>query len=489
MPQTLHSLGPSSHTPPQEQEREALQRLYSAGSLKRLRREGLVLTGLSASPSGELYRSALWTFTPSTPDAFASSSSSSSPSSTPRTPWGAPGGAGPASGFSQGRASGFGGAAGQGRAELAYHKFRVGDSLLVTRWDTHSDTANSSSNGDRVLSRAGGNGGGSGGGGGGQSPAVVMAGAVEGTLLEVRRGTLVVAFELSDAEALEAAVSEQPRATWRLDHIARDTTTQRQVDAIHRLAEFGGGAAAGARTTGAGAGAGAGAADAAASERLIRCVLVGTRSAALLAEQPPAWVRSEAWRSDARDALAALTGLNSSQRRAVAKAMVSSLTLWQGPPGTGKTRTLLALLQVLVGTTAKSGARQRAMGTVLACADTNAAVDNLVRGLLARGIRVVRVGSPAKVSPELRHLTLEAQAEATREGRVAVAKRDAARSDLQQYAAMRAAPMEDEARRRLGAAEAGARAVVAEADAVLREAQQEVLDAAQVRGGYVAALG
>jgi hypothetical protein len=37
------------------------------------------------------------------------------------------------------------------------------------------------------------------------------------------------------------------------------------------------------------------------------------------------------------------------------------------------------------------------MGPVLACGDTNAAVDNLVEGLLNKKLRVVRLGQPAKV--------------------------------------------------------------------------------------------
>lgn len=60
--------------------------------------------------------------------------------------------------------------------------------------------------------------------------------------------------------------------------------------------------------------------------------------------------------------------------------------------GTGKTRTLLSLAEVLVRTSAKTPSRWSKMGPVLACADTNAAVDNLVEGLLARGLTVVRVG-------------------------------------------------------------------------------------------------
>ena len=42
--------------------------------------------------------------------------------------------------------------------------------------------------------------------------------------------------------------------------------------------------------------------------------------------------------------------------------------------------------------------RLQRMGPILACADTNAATDNLVEGLVERGINVTRLGQPAKVS-------------------------------------------------------------------------------------------
>lgn len=65
----------------------------------------------------------------------------------------------------------------------------------------------------------------------------------------------------------------------------------------------------------------------------------------------------------------------------------------QGPPGTGKTRTLLAFIEIMVKTPSKIFP----FAPILACADTNAAVDNIVEGLVQRGVKVVRLGQPAKV--------------------------------------------------------------------------------------------
>eukprot|EP00271_Cylindrocystis_brebissonii_P021965 TRINITY_DN8193_c0_g1_i1.p1 TRINITY_DN8193_c0_g1~~TRINITY_DN8193_c0_g1_i1.p1 ORF type:complete len:667 (+),score=143.57 TRINITY_DN8193_c0_g1_i1:194-2194(+) len=92
--------------------------------------------------------------------------------------------------------------------------------------------------------------------------------------------------------------------------------------------------------------------------------------------------------------------MNASQVAAIEAAMGRRLTLWQGPPGTGKTRTLLRFIV---------GVRTLGPGKVLATADSNVAVDNLLEGLLDLGLRVVRIGQPAKVKDALRQATLEAQ--------------------------------------------------------------------------------
>src|SRR4029077_2108870 len=92
--------------------------------------------------------------------------------------------------------------------------------------------------------------------------------------------------------------------------------------------------------------------------------------------------------------------LNTYQKQAVEKAMAAKeVALVHGPPGTGKTTVLVEIIrQSVVG-----GAR------VLASAPSNIAVDNLLEKLLNTGLRVVRMGHPARILDSLRHATLSAQ--------------------------------------------------------------------------------
>jgi len=90
--------------------------------------------------------------------------------------------------------------------------------------------------------------------------------------------------------------------------------------------------------------------------------------------------------------------LNDSQKEAVVRAMESNdIHLIHGPPGTGKTVTCVEIIEQAV----------EADQTVIACADSNTAVDNLVEHLVSRGRNVVRVGHPARVTPVLREHTLD----------------------------------------------------------------------------------
>ena len=71
----------------------------------------------------------------------------------------------------------------------------------------------------------------------------------------------------------------------------------------------------------------------------------------------------------------------------------------QGPPGTGKTHTAVHLMKALI---------EMGRGPILACAESNVAVDNLLEGLLELGVRAVRFGRPVKVRENLREATLDA---------------------------------------------------------------------------------
>jgi superfamily I DNA and/or RNA helicase len=94
------------------------------------------------------------------------------------------------------------------------------------------------------------------------------------------------------------------------------------------------------------------------------------------------------------------------------------IALVWGPPGTGKTRTLVEVVRQRVA----RGER------VLCAAPSNTAVDNLGVRLGELGVRAVRLGHPARISPALQALTIDAQID--REGAFDLARewRDRARA-------------------------------------------------------------
>ncbi len=95
--------------------------------------------------------------------------------------------------------------------------------------------------------------------------------------------------------------------------------------------------------------------------------------------------------------------LNSAQREAVAKALsTSEIVLIHGPPGTGKTTTVIETILQAV----KRGER------VLAAADSNVAVDNMLRKLAEhKGLDIVRIGHPARVGEGLERYALFSRVE------------------------------------------------------------------------------
>lgn len=94
--------------------------------------------------------------------------------------------------------------------------------------------------------------------------------------------------------------------------------------------------------------------------------------------------------------------LNKSQCEAVQFALSSrDLAIIHGPPGTGKTTTVVEIIRQAVMRGEK----------VLACAPSNAGVDNLLERLVPLGISVVRVGHPARVHETLQSHTLDAMIE------------------------------------------------------------------------------
>ncbi len=95
-----------------------------------------------------------------------------------------------------------------------------------------------------------------------------------------------------------------------------------------------------------------------------------------------------------------LSALNSSQQKALNKVLsAKDVGIIHGPPGTGKTTTLVHAI--------KLAAQEEQQ--VLVCAPSNAAVDLLADKLSDQGLRVLRIGHPARVTEQSLSKTLDAR--------------------------------------------------------------------------------
>jgi hypothetical protein len=110
-------------------------------------------------------------------------------------------------------------------------------------------------------------------------------------------------------------------------------------------------------------------------------------------------VRQASYRESKADDLFYPSALNDSQLVAVRHVIsAQDVAIIHGPPGTGKTTTLVqAILETI--------RRER---RVLVCAPSNTAVDLLTEKLAERGVNVIRMGNPSRVSDLLLKHTLDA---------------------------------------------------------------------------------
>ncbi|HZJ55669.1 MAG TPA: AAA domain-containing protein [Myxococcaceae bacterium] len=198
----------------------------------------------------------------------------------------------------------------------------------------------------------------------------------------------------------------------------------------------------------------------------------GRRRDVLLGREPP--------RFEPERPPEGIDALNPEQRVAVERALATrDLFLVHGPPGTGKSTVLAAVARNAV-------ARH---GRILCTAASNAAVDHLVELCLAEGLRVVRVGHPARVSARLLEHTLDVQVETHPDRTLARQLFDDAFELLGQARKQRQRGRSRERFANARSAQAEARALMDEARSLERKAVRDVLEGADVLCATLTALG
>ncbi|CAE7249359.1 UPF1 [Symbiodinium sp. CCMP2592] len=90
--------------------------------------------------------------------------------------------------------------------------------------------------------------------------------------------------------------------------------------------------------------------------------------------------------------------LNASQREAAVAALQRRLTVIQGPPGTGKTHVSVEILRLW----SRAGVRP-----ILVSSHNNVAVDNIAESAYAKGLDVVRLAKPSRISSALDRCSLD----------------------------------------------------------------------------------
>ena len=413
-----------------EEEQKRMAERVEAWDKDRLRREGYALFGLTALHEGTLQRDAIVrvlvprnnaTRRGGERETTSEEENASSAEPSPEPSSAASAGAPRARQFAMG-------------AELPFHRFGQGDMVTLVEGDEHDASGKA---------------------------------AVTGVVVERAMHFLKIAVDEEDEPKLLDA-----SAGIRLDLSANTTTHDRSLAALCAFSEVGGmpsydGGGFGSDTGKAKRRSNKKAAEPAAASRRTRPgrrsetayaplqrAAIGIPDASgdvdAFARQSPPWFGSASPSvKSLLDASSTGNALNPSQRAAVKKAFGRTLSVWQGPPGTGKTKTLLAFIEAAARsskgpsspTANGKGSSSKRGPTVLACAASNVAVDNILEGLLASRrhaasssrlppLKIVRLGSPAKTQPHLVDATVGAHAANTPLGREAASLRESARGDF-----------------------------------------------------------